>query len=221
MGGGEGGFLGGLDVRSRAFEKDIDSWARRILSASEGNGWRDIARLQCVDVRDDARTHDLHGAIPTDWEAGEDRASFQTPPICVVQGQEGGNRRLGRHGARGAGGRRRNHLGSCARRRCGCTARLQDGRVHDVSFPTGAWKFECLGSVARRGGVRTESQLTRGWIAFVQVSGKVDQSAGMLSEDVIAQGYALLCVSSPETDCRVKIIEEEELLNVQLVAGEM
>uniref|UniRef100_A0A7S3XDS6 2Fe-2S ferredoxin-type domain-containing protein n=1 Tax=Picocystis salinarum TaxID=88271 RepID=A0A7S3XDS6_9CHLO len=53
------------------------------------------------------------------------------------------------------------------------------------------------------------------------VSGKVDQSAGMLSEDVIAQGYALLCVSSPETDCRVKIIEEEELLNVQLVAGEM
>lgn len=55
----------------------------------------------------------------------------------------------------------------------------------------------------------------------MQVSGKVDQSAGMLSEDVIAQGYALLCVSSPETDCRVKIIEEEELLNVQLVAGEM
>lgn len=69
--------------------------------------------------------------------------------------------------------------------------------------------------------MRTKSQLTRGWIAFVQVSGKVDQSAGMLSEDVIAQGYALLCVSSPETDCRVKIIEEEELLNVQLVAGEM
>lgn len=49
----------------------------------------------------------------------------------------------------------------------------------------------------------------------------MDQSAGMLSEDVIDQGYALLCVSTPDTDCRVKIIEEEELLNVQLVAGEM
>jgi hypothetical protein len=41
-----------------------------------------------------------------------------------------------------------------------------------------------------------------------QVSGKVDQSGSMLSEDVAAKGYALLCVAQPASDCRVTTITE-------------
>ncbi len=41
-----------------------------------------------------------------------------------------------------------------------------------------------------------------------QVDGDVDQSAGMLSEDVKAKGYALLCVSYPQGDCTIQTIEE-------------
>ena len=43
---------------------------------------------------------------------------------------------------------------------------------------------------------------------WLQVSGTVDQSAGMLDEDVRAKGYALLCVSEPRSDCKIKVIEE-------------
>ena len=42
----------------------------------------------------------------------------------------------------------------------------------------------------------------------IQVDGDVDQSAGMLSEDVKAKGYALLCVSYPQGDCTIQTIEE-------------
>ena len=42
----------------------------------------------------------------------------------------------------------------------------------------------------------------------LQVDGDVDQSAGMLSEDVKAKGYALLCVSYPQGDCTIQTIEE-------------
>ncbi|GER26901.1 ferredoxin [Striga asiatica] len=34
------------------------------------------------------------------------------------------------------------------------------------------------------------------------LSGKVDQSEGMLSDDVIESGYALMCASYPRSDCR-------------------
>lgn len=44
-----------------------------------------------------------------------------------------------------------------------------------------------------------------------KVSGEVDQSAGMLSEEVRAKGYALLCVSEPQSDCRIKVIDEASL----------
>jgi len=36
----------------------------------------------------------------------------------------------------------------------------------------------------------------------------VDQTAGMLDEDVQEKGYALLCVAQPQSDCKVQTIEE-------------
>ncbi|KAF7145128.1 hypothetical protein RHSIM_Rhsim04G0202000 [Rhododendron simsii] len=51
------------------------------------------------------------------------------------------------------------------------------------------------------------------------LSGSVDQSEGMLSDDVIERGYALLCVSYPKSDCKVRIIPEEELLSLQLATA--
>lgn len=42
----------------------------------------------------------------------------------------------------------------------------------------------------------------------LQVSGQVDQSAGMLDESAKAKGYALLCVSEPKSDCRIQVIDE-------------
>ncbi|CAA7017416.1 unnamed protein product [Microthlaspi erraticum] len=51
------------------------------------------------------------------------------------------------------------------------------------------------------------------------VSGTVDQSDGMLSEDVVERGYALLCASYPTSDCHIKMIPEEELLSLQLATA--
>ncbi|XP_057783247.1 ferredoxin C 1, chloroplastic [Salvia miltiorrhiza] len=51
------------------------------------------------------------------------------------------------------------------------------------------------------------------------VSGKVDQSEGMLSDDVIERGYALTCAAYPRSDCHIKIIPEEELLSLQLATA--
>lgn len=45
-------------------------------------------------------------------------------------------------------------------------------------------------------------------LAVVQVSGQVEQGAAMLSEDVTAKGYALLCVANPTSDCKIKTITE-------------
>ncbi|KAF7047140.1 hypothetical protein CFC21_056098 [Triticum aestivum] len=51
------------------------------------------------------------------------------------------------------------------------------------------------------------------------VSGRVDQSDGMLSDDVVAQGYALLCAAYPRSDCTIRVIPEDELLRVQLATA--
>ncbi|KAM0857859.1 hypothetical protein ACQ4PT_048180 [Festuca glaucescens] len=51
------------------------------------------------------------------------------------------------------------------------------------------------------------------------VSGKVDQSDGMLSDDVVAQGYTLLCAAYPRSDCTIRVIPEDELLQVQLATA--
>ncbi|XP_010435052.1 PREDICTED: uncharacterized protein LOC104718925 [Camelina sativa] len=51
------------------------------------------------------------------------------------------------------------------------------------------------------------------------VTGTVDQSGGMLSDDVVERGYALLCASYPTSDCHIKMIPEEELLSLQLATA--
>ncbi|XP_074577697.1 ferredoxin C 1, chloroplastic-like [Curcuma longa] len=51
------------------------------------------------------------------------------------------------------------------------------------------------------------------------VSGTVDQSEGMLSDDVVERGYALLCASYPRSDCHIRTIPEEELLSLQLATA--
>ncbi|XP_073525747.1 uncharacterized protein [Phyllobates terribilis] len=51
------------------------------------------------------------------------------------------------------------------------------------------------------------------------ISGKVDQSDGMLSDDVVERGYALLCAAYPRSDCHIRVIPEEELLSLQLVTA--
>ncbi|KNA26038.1 hypothetical protein SOVF_001050 [Spinacia oleracea] len=51
------------------------------------------------------------------------------------------------------------------------------------------------------------------------ISGKVDQSEGMLSDDVVESGYALLCVAYPRSDCSIRTIPEEELLSLQLATA--
>jgi ferredoxin len=53
---------------------------------------------------------------------------------------------------------------------------------------------------------------------LVQVSGTVDQPNSMLSEDVIEKGYALMCVSTPTSNCSVREITEAEILDEQLCA---
>jgi ferredoxin len=45
------------------------------------------------------------------------------------------------------------------------------------------------------------------------ISGKVDQSEGSyLSEDQIAQGYVLICISHPQADCVFETHKEEEVI---------
>ncbi|XP_073135884.1 ferredoxin C 1, chloroplastic [Henckelia pumila] len=51
------------------------------------------------------------------------------------------------------------------------------------------------------------------------LGGSVDQSEGMLSDDVIDRGYTLMCVAYPKSDCHVRVIPEEELLSLQLATA--
>ena len=50
------------------------------------------------------------------------------------------------------------------------------------------------------------------------VSGSIDQSGAMLSDDVEEKGFALLCVACPRSDVEVVTCTEDELLEVQLCA---
>lgn len=51
------------------------------------------------------------------------------------------------------------------------------------------------------------------------IKGEVDLGVGMLSEDVVERGYTLLCTATPLSDCEIRTINEDELLDQQLVAG--
>ncbi|KAL5541562.1 hypothetical protein UlMin_009272 [Ulmus minor] len=51
------------------------------------------------------------------------------------------------------------------------------------------------------------------------ITGSVDQSEGMLSDDVIENGYALLCAAYPRSDCKIRTIPEDELLSMQLATA--
>lgn len=51
------------------------------------------------------------------------------------------------------------------------------------------------------------------------MSGSVDQSEGMLSDDVVERGYALLCAAYPRSDCHFRTIPEDELLSLQLATA--
>ena len=50
-------------------------------------------------------------------------------------------------------------------------------------------------------------------------AGTVDQSAGMLDDEVQEKGYALMCVATPLEDCAIRVIQEEELLDEVLQAS--
>nr|ABR16902.1 unknown [Picea sitchensis] len=51
------------------------------------------------------------------------------------------------------------------------------------------------------------------------IGGEVDQSEGMLSDDVVEKGYALMCSSYPRSDCSIRTIPEDELLSLQLATA--
>ncbi|RZC88393.1 hypothetical protein C5167_016209 [Papaver somniferum] len=51
------------------------------------------------------------------------------------------------------------------------------------------------------------------------ISGSVDQSDGMLSDDVVDRGFALLCAAYPRSDRHIRTIPEEELLAMQLATA--
>ena len=52
-----------------------------------------------------------------------------------------------------------------------------------------------------------------------RVSGEVEQPNAMLSDDVVDQGFVLLCCSEPvNDDVKITTVDEDELLEVQLRA---
>jgi len=47
------------------------------------------------------------------------------------------------------------------------------------------------------------------------VSGRVSQDGGTLDDGVVADGYALTCVTRPLEDCVIKVVNEDELVSAQ------
>ena len=66
--------------------------------------------------------------------------------------------------------------------------------------------------------VRAKSRTACQKLQYVlQISGEVDQENAMLSEEVQQKGYALMCVSTPKSDCVIQEITEEEILDQAMV----
>lgn len=86
-----------------------------------------------------------------------------------------------------------------------------DGTVTELNVPDG----ESILSVAIEQGMDLPHDCKLGVCmncAARLESGEVDQSAGMLRDDVQEKGYTLLCIAIPQGDVDVRVIEEEELL---------
>jgi ferredoxin len=86
-----------------------------------------------------------------------------------------------------------------------------DGNVTELQVPDG----ESILSVAIEQGMDLPHDCKLGVCmncAARLESGEVDQSAGMLRDDVQEKGYTLLCIAIPQGDVDVRVIEEEELL---------
>lgn len=86
-----------------------------------------------------------------------------------------------------------------------------DGKVTELDVPDG----ESILSVAIEQGMDLPHDCKLGVCmncAARLESGEVDQSAGMLRDDVQEKGYTLLCIAIPQGDVDVRVIEEEELL---------
>jgi hypothetical protein len=50
------------------------------------------------------------------------------------------------------------------------------------------------------------------------MSGEVDQSGSMLSDDVAEKGYALLCMAVPQTDCKIMTVSEVSMVFAQSIS---
>lgn len=87
--------------------------------------------------------------------------------------------------------------------------------VHARNAHQGAHGFaEILLAVCKVHGAAAHACITHVLsLRSVQISGEVNQENAMLSEEVQEKGYALMCVSTPQSDCVIEEITEEEILD--------
>lgn len=136
--------------------------------------------------------------------AAASRAATVRPATSATSG-----RRLGAPAAAAAAPRRRQVLA-----RSSHTVELQDldGNIHVMQVADG----ESLLDVAIEQGLDMPHDCKMGVClrcsAMIE-SGDVVQPGGMISEECMEQGYALLCVAYPKSDCKVRVIPEDELVD--------
>ncbi|EFJ28491.1 hypothetical protein SELMODRAFT_69317, partial [Selaginella moellendorffii] len=93
-----------------------------------------------------------------------------------------------------------------------------EGKIHTLRVP----EDETILSKALEEGVEVPHDCKLGVCMTCPAKlerGRVNQSEGMLSDDVVDKGYALLCVAYPLEDCRIRTIPEDELVSLQLVTS--
>jgi len=94
-----------------------------------------------------------------------------------------------------------------------------EGKVHVVEVGDG----DSILDVALDAGIELRHDCKMGVCMMCPakvVKGKVDQSGAMLSDDVTAKGFALLCCSKPEGEgVVIQTVSEDELLEEQLCSS--